>query len=92
VIPARLPLRTGSRTASGVRRGAGGALAASRAAERTTVIHVETDPMGPSQDAQAGWDVPAAEVSALEPARAARAAGEVGPRSPYLPLRRRATH
>ncbi len=30
-----------------------------RAAERTTVIHVETDPMGPSQDAQAGWDVPA---------------------------------
>jgi hypothetical protein len=35
--------------------------------------------------------VPVAEVSALEPAHAARAAGEVGQRSPYLPLRRRAT-
>jgi 3D-(3,5/4)-trihydroxycyclohexane-1,2-dione acylhydrolase (decyclizing) len=89
-MPARLPLRDGLRLRGGVRRGAQGALAAARAAERTTVVHVETDPMEPNPDAQAGWDVPAAEVSAPEPARDVRATGKVGQRSAHLPLRPRA--
>jgi 3D-(3,5/4)-trihydroxycyclohexane-1,2-dione acylhydrolase (decyclizing) len=67
------------------------ALAATRAAERTTVVLVETDPTVPSAEPQAGWDVPVAEVSALEPACDARATCETGPRSPRLPLRLRAT-
>jgi Thiamine pyrophosphate enzyme, C-terminal TPP binding domain len=48
------------------------ALAAARAADRTTVIHVETDPTVPSPGSDAWWDVPVAEVSALESARDAR--------------------
>ncbi|MFD0689691.1 3D-(3,5/4)-trihydroxycyclohexane-1,2-dione acylhydrolase (decyclizing) [Actinomadura fibrosa] len=40
---------------------------------RTTVVHVETDPLVPGPDSEAWWDVPVAEVSALEPTRDARA-------------------
>ena len=39
---------------------------------RTTVIHVETDPMIPAPDSPAWWDVPVAQVSALDSTRAAR--------------------
>jgi 3D-(3,5/4)-trihydroxycyclohexane-1,2-dione acylhydrolase (decyclizing) len=64
-----------------------GALAAARAADRTTVIHVETDPTVPSPDSQGWWDVPVAEVSALDSARDARAGYEVSKRSQHPPLR-----
>ncbi len=62
------------------------ALAAARAADRTTVIHVETDPSVPSPDSDAWWDVPVAEVSALDSARDARASYEVSKRSQHPPL------
>ena len=58
-----------------------------RAADRTTVIHVETDPSVPSPDSQGWWDVPVAEVSALDSAREARAAYEVAVRAQHPPLR-----
>jgi 3D-(3,5/4)-trihydroxycyclohexane-1,2-dione acylhydrolase (decyclizing) len=50
------------------------AFAEAQAADVTTVIHVETDPLVPAPDSPAWWDVPVAEVSALESTRAARAA------------------
>ena len=50
------------------------ALADAQAAETTTVIHIETDPLVPAPDSPAWWDVPVAETSALESTRAARAA------------------
>jgi len=48
------------------------ALHTARASSRTTVIHVETDPLAPAPDSPAWWDVPVAEVSALESTRSAR--------------------
>lgn len=39
---------------------------------RTTVIHVETDPLVPAPDSPAWWDVPVSEVSVLESTRQAR--------------------
>ncbi|MGW4045623.1 3D-(3,5/4)-trihydroxycyclohexane-1,2-dione acylhydrolase (decyclizing) [Streptomyces sp. NPDC004721] len=52
------------------------ALATALAAERTTVVHVETDPLVPAPDSDAWWDVPVAEVSALPSTTTARAAYE----------------
>jgi 3D-(3,5/4)-trihydroxycyclohexane-1,2-dione acylhydrolase (decyclizing) len=49
------------------------ALSRARAASVTTVVHVETDPMRPSPDGGAWWDVPVAEVSGLDTVREARA-------------------
>jgi 3D-(3,5/4)-trihydroxycyclohexane-1,2-dione acylhydrolase (decyclizing) len=49
------------------------ALRQARAAERTTVVHVETDPLAPAAPGEAWWDVPVAAVSALESTREARA-------------------
>ena len=49
------------------------ALAKARAASVTTVVHVETDPLRPSPDGEAWWDVPVAEVSGLDTVREARA-------------------
>ena len=43
------------------------------ASTRTTVVHVETDPQVTAPDSPAWWDVPVAEVSALDSTRAARA-------------------
>ncbi|MGI5200717.1 3D-(3,5/4)-trihydroxycyclohexane-1,2-dione acylhydrolase (decyclizing) [Spirillospora sp. CA-108201] len=43
------------------------------ASPRTTVVHVETDPLAAAPDSEAWWDVPVAEVSALEDTRQARA-------------------
>jgi 3D-(3,5/4)-trihydroxycyclohexane-1,2-dione acylhydrolase (decyclizing) len=40
-----------------------GALAEAREADRTTVVLVETDPLVPSPDSEAWWDVPVAQVS-----------------------------
>jgi 3D-(3,5/4)-trihydroxycyclohexane-1,2-dione acylhydrolase (decyclizing) len=52
------------------------ALRAARAAERTTVVHVQTDPLVPAPGSEAWWDVPVAEVSSVETTRAARDAYE----------------
>jgi 3D-(3,5/4)-trihydroxycyclohexane-1,2-dione acylhydrolase (decyclizing) len=49
-----------------------GALRHARASERTTVVHVETDPLVPAPGSDAWWDVPVAEVSSLDSTRAAR--------------------
>jgi 3D-(3,5/4)-trihydroxycyclohexane-1,2-dione acylhydrolase (decyclizing) len=48
------------------------AFAEAQASDVTTVVHVETDPTVPAPDSPAWWDVPVAEVSALESTRTAR--------------------
>jgi 3D-(3,5/4)-trihydroxycyclohexane-1,2-dione acylhydrolase (decyclizing) len=45
-----------------------------KASTRTTVIHVETDPLVPAPDSPAWWDVPVSEVSVLTSTRQARLA------------------
>jgi 3D-(3,5/4)-trihydroxycyclohexane-1,2-dione acylhydrolase (decyclizing) len=57
------------------------ALRAARDAERTTVVHVQTDPDVPAPDSEAWWDVPVAEVAGVESTRAARAAYELDKRA-----------
>ncbi|MGW0140673.1 3D-(3,5/4)-trihydroxycyclohexane-1,2-dione acylhydrolase (decyclizing) [Streptomyces calvus] len=47
------------------------AVVKARAADRTTVVHVETDLYGPNPPAHGWWDVPVSEVSALDSTRAA---------------------
>jgi 3D-(3,5/4)-trihydroxycyclohexane-1,2-dione acylhydrolase (decyclizing) len=63
------------------------ALETAQAADRTTVIHVETDPSVPSPDSAAWWDVPVAEVSALASAREARTRYEADRRAQRPALR-----
>ena len=62
------------------------ALIKARDAERTTVVHVETDPLVPAPDSESWWDVPVAEVSGLDSTRRARADYENAKSSqrPYL--------
>ncbi|MDN5748891.1 MAG: 3D-(3,5/4)-trihydroxycyclohexane-1,2-dione acylhydrolase (decyclizing) [Pseudonocardia sp.] len=48
------------------------AIATSRASTRTTAIHIETDPLAPVPSSQSWWDVPVAEVSALDSTQQAR--------------------
>jgi 3D-(3,5/4)-trihydroxycyclohexane-1,2-dione acylhydrolase (decyclizing) len=48
------------------------ALDRAREAAGTTLVHIETDPLVPAPDGGAWWDVPIAEVSALESTREAR--------------------
>ncbi|QYN36230.1 3D-(3,5/4)-trihydroxycyclohexane-1,2-dione acylhydrolase (decyclizing) [Pseudonocardia sp. DSM 110487] len=48
------------------------AIARSRASDRTTAIHIETDPLAPVPDSGNWWDVPVAEVSQLDSTTAAR--------------------
>lgn len=57
-----------------------------RAATRTTVIHIETDPLAPVPDPQSWWDVPVSEVSTLDSTRQARTTYEAHKRDqkPYL--------
>jgi len=50
------------------------AVRTAKASSRTTVIHVETDPMVPSPDSAAWWDVPVSEVSVLDTTQQARRA------------------
>ncbi|WP_293783854.1 3D-(3,5/4)-trihydroxycyclohexane-1,2-dione acylhydrolase (decyclizing) [uncultured Aeromicrobium sp.] len=52
------------------------AVLAAKKSTRTTVIHVETDPLVPAPDSPAWWDVPVAEVSSLASTRDARAVYE----------------
>ncbi|CRZ13488.1 3D-(3,5/4)-trihydroxycyclohexane-1,2-dione acylhydrolase (decyclizing) [Mycolicibacterium neworleansense] len=47
------------------------AVKAAKAADRTTVIHVETDPLIYAPDSQSWWDVPVSEVSTLESTQSA---------------------
>ncbi|MFC4908061.1 3D-(3,5/4)-trihydroxycyclohexane-1,2-dione acylhydrolase (decyclizing) [Actinomadura gamaensis] len=49
------------------------ALRAAVASPRTTVVHVETDPLAGAPGGDAWWDVPVAEVSGLDETRQARA-------------------
>jgi 3D-(3,5/4)-trihydroxycyclohexane-1,2-dione acylhydrolase (decyclizing) len=62
------------------------ALRAARDSEHTTVVHVETDPLVPPPSSEAWWDVPVAEVAALESTRAARAAYEQDKRAQRIHL------
>jgi 3D-(3,5/4)-trihydroxycyclohexane-1,2-dione acylhydrolase (decyclizing) len=48
------------------------AIARSRASQRTTAIHIETDPLAPAPDSENWWDVPVAEVAQLDSTTAAR--------------------
>ena len=41
------------------------AVKVAKASDRTTVIHVETDPLIPAPDSESWWDVPVSEVSTL---------------------------
>ncbi|SNT64040.1 3D-(3,5/4)-trihydroxycyclohexane-1,2-dione acylhydrolase (decyclizing) [Asanoa hainanensis] len=52
------------------------ALATAQAADRTTVIQIETDPLVHAPDSEAWWDVPVAEVARTSGTEAARAAYE----------------
>jgi len=61
-------------------------LARAKAADRTTVVYVQTDPLAPVPSSQAWWDVPVAEVSALASTQKAREAYDEAKRAqrPYL--------
>jgi 3D-(3,5/4)-trihydroxycyclohexane-1,2-dione acylhydrolase (decyclizing) len=50
------------------------ALDKAKRSSRTTVVHVETDPLIPAPSSDAWWDVPVAEESTVDETRAARAA------------------
>jgi 3D-(3,5/4)-trihydroxycyclohexane-1,2-dione acylhydrolase (decyclizing) len=52
------------------------AVVQAKASPRTTVIHIETNPLIPAPDSPAWWDVPVAETSALDSTRTARATYE----------------
>jgi 3D-(3,5/4)-trihydroxycyclohexane-1,2-dione acylhydrolase (decyclizing) len=62
------------------------ALVKARASDRTTVVHIETDPLVPAPDSESWWDVPVAEVSQLDTTTAARAeyAAQKRAQHPYL--------
>jgi 3D-(3,5/4)-trihydroxycyclohexane-1,2-dione acylhydrolase (decyclizing) len=62
------------------------ALAQARASARTTVVHIETDPLIPAPGSEAWWDVPVAEVATLDSTLDARASYETAKRRqrPYL--------
>jgi 3D-(3,5/4)-trihydroxycyclohexane-1,2-dione acylhydrolase (decyclizing) len=53
------------------------AIATARAAEQTTAIHIETDPLAPVPSSESWWDVPVSEVAALDSTQQARKAYEV---------------
>jgi 3D-(3,5/4)-trihydroxycyclohexane-1,2-dione acylhydrolase (decyclizing) len=57
------------------------AIGRSRAATRTTVIHIETDPLAPVPDSESWWDVPVAEVSQLDSTNQARKTYETNKQS-----------
>jgi 3D-(3,5/4)-trihydroxycyclohexane-1,2-dione acylhydrolase (decyclizing) len=48
------------------------ALDRARAANRTTAVHIETDPLAPVPSSQSWWDVPVSEVSQLDSTQQAR--------------------
>jgi 3D-(3,5/4)-trihydroxycyclohexane-1,2-dione acylhydrolase (decyclizing) len=48
------------------------AIRTSRAATKTTAIHIETDPLAPVPSSESWWDVPVAQVAALDSTQQAR--------------------
>jgi 3D-(3,5/4)-trihydroxycyclohexane-1,2-dione acylhydrolase (decyclizing) len=62
------------------------AMIKARAADRTTMVYIETDPLPGAPPSDAWWDVPVAEVAALQTTRDARAAYEKAKQRqrPYL--------
>jgi 3D-(3,5/4)-trihydroxycyclohexane-1,2-dione acylhydrolase (decyclizing) len=48
------------------------AIATSRASDRTTAIHIETDPLAPVPSPESWWDVPVPEVAQLDSTNQAR--------------------
>jgi 3D-(3,5/4)-trihydroxycyclohexane-1,2-dione acylhydrolase (decyclizing) len=62
------------------------ALVKARASDRTTLVHIETDPLLPAPSSDAWWDVPVAEVAGLDSTREARAGYEQAKQRqrPYL--------
>jgi 3D-(3,5/4)-trihydroxycyclohexane-1,2-dione acylhydrolase (decyclizing) len=48
------------------------AIATARASTRTTAIHIETDPLAPVPSPESWWDVPVAQVAALDSTQQAR--------------------
>jgi 3D-(3,5/4)-trihydroxycyclohexane-1,2-dione acylhydrolase (decyclizing) len=62
------------------------ALVEARASDRTTLVHIETDPLLPAPSSDAWWDVPVAEVADLDSTREARAGYEKAKQRqrPYL--------
>jgi 3D-(3,5/4)-trihydroxycyclohexane-1,2-dione acylhydrolase (decyclizing) len=62
------------------------ALAKARAADRTTLVYIETDPLVGAPSSDAWWDVPVAEVAALTSTRDARASYQKAKKRqrPYL--------
>jgi 3D-(3,5/4)-trihydroxycyclohexane-1,2-dione acylhydrolase (decyclizing) len=62
------------------------ALERARSCDRTTVVHVETDPLAPAPSSEAWWDVPVSEVSALDSTQKARAVYEAAKRGQRLYL------
>ncbi len=62
------------------------ALVKARAADRTTMVYIETDPLPSAPSSEAWWDVPVAEVAALPSTRDARASYEKAKerQRPYL--------
>jgi len=91
VLPVDLAANAASLGADAIRVGSipelRDALATAQASERTTVIHIETDPTVPAPSSSAWWDVPVAEVSALAATRAARAEYQEGKRTQRVALR-----
>ncbi|MFD2080197.1 3D-(3,5/4)-trihydroxycyclohexane-1,2-dione acylhydrolase (decyclizing) [Actinopolymorpha cephalotaxi] len=77
VLPVDLAANAASLGADVIRAGSldelRSALAKAREATRTTLVHVETDPLTGAPDSPAWWDVPVAEVSTLEATQRARA-------------------
>ncbi|GAA5034655.1 3D-(3,5/4)-trihydroxycyclohexane-1,2-dione acylhydrolase (decyclizing) [Actinopolymorpha pittospori] len=76
VLPVDLAANAASLGADVIRAGTidelRSALDKAREATRTTLVHVETDPLGEAPSSQAWWDVPVASVSTLEATRRAR--------------------
>ncbi|ALL76754.1 3D-(3,5/4)-trihydroxycyclohexane-1,2-dione hydrolase [Pseudonocardia sp. EC080610-09] len=62
------------------------AIKAAKAADDSTVIHVETDPLIGAPDSASWWDVPVSEVSELDSTRSARTVydGHKATQRPYL--------
>ncbi len=56
------------------------ALQRARAADETTLVYVETDPLIPAPDGGGWWDVPVAATAALQSTRDARTAYEAAKR------------
>ena len=73
------------------RRAAGRAGRTPEAADRTTVVHIETDPLGRRPDGERWWDVPVAEVSTLDSTQQARAAYDKHKRRSSPTVTRRST-